>query len=101
MTTFRATMGALIAIAIAATAAFAIAITRPGASGIDESTSLQPVPEWFAPIAASYRGDVTPSFDFASLYGMQTSAYFAPISRYYHGRVGQEFDFASLYPGAE
>jgi hypothetical protein len=90
-----AAVGAAIASGIAA---LAIGISIPLDAG-DAESSLSTTPEWFAPIQKHYAGvsGMTPSFDFASLYGTDELALYEPLTRAYHGKVTASFDFASLY----
>ena len=87
----------------AATAAVLIATGSLGlgmsARGSTDTTAA--VPTWFAPIAASYGNNpqITPDFDFASLYSTGLPAWFAEIAEYYGNNplITPDFDFAGLY----
>lgn len=90
------------ALGVAGLAALTLALAWPNSGAETSSSTLEPTPAWFAPIA-KYYGDagVTPRTDFASLYTAEQPEWFKPIARYYGGnpRVGSTFDFASLYAG--
>jgi hypothetical protein len=92
--------------AIAAATITAAAIL--GGNARESSAETQPVPGWFAGIAAYYGNDprLTPEFDFASLYDgdylqLPYPDWFAGIAAYYGNdpRLTPEFDFAAAYSG--